>query len=107
MVPWVRKGDRPQTFHRYYHLYALGVQNTSFKRHEPFWGLRSPTSYPSRTRILAHDPRASLEDMERHINSHLLVPPKFLQTKEKIATNTEFSFVVSVTNCIAPVGGIS
>lgn len=34
---------------------ALGVQNTSFKRHEPFWGLRSPTSYPSRTRILAHD----------------------------------------------------
>ncbi|CAP80153.1 tRNA methyltransferase, has a role in tRNA modification [Penicillium rubens] len=24
MVPWVRKGDRPQTFHRYYHLYAEG-----------------------------------------------------------------------------------
>lgn len=25
------------------------------KRHEPFWGLRSPTSYLSHTRILAHD----------------------------------------------------
>ncbi|KAJ5164727.1 Methyltransferase type 11 [Penicillium coprophilum] len=24
MVPWVRKGDQPQTFHRYYHLYAEG-----------------------------------------------------------------------------------
>ncbi|KXG49460.1 Methyltransferase type 11 [Penicillium griseofulvum] len=24
MVPWVRKGEQPQTFHRYYHLYAEG-----------------------------------------------------------------------------------
>ncbi|KAJ5794464.1 hypothetical protein N7457_001063 [Penicillium paradoxum] len=24
MVPWVRKGDQPQTFHRYYHLYTEG-----------------------------------------------------------------------------------
>ncbi|KAJ6035123.1 uncharacterized protein N7446_009883 [Penicillium canescens] len=24
MVPWVRKGDQPQTFHRYYHLYEEG-----------------------------------------------------------------------------------
>ncbi|KAJ5775943.1 uncharacterized protein N7511_000954 [Penicillium nucicola] len=24
MVPWVRKGDQPQTFHRYYHLYEQG-----------------------------------------------------------------------------------
>ncbi|CAG8136294.1 unnamed protein product [Penicillium olsonii] len=24
MVPWVRKGEHPQTFHRYYHLYEEG-----------------------------------------------------------------------------------
>lgn len=34
---------------------VLGAHITFFKRHEPFWGLRSPTSYLSRTRILAHD----------------------------------------------------
>lgn len=34
---------------------VLGAHITCFKRHEPFGGLRSPTSYLSHTRILAHD----------------------------------------------------
>lgn len=34
---------------------VLGAHITFFKRHEPFGGLRSPTSYLSHTRILAHD----------------------------------------------------
>ncbi|KAJ5482446.1 hypothetical protein N7475_001258 [Penicillium sp. IBT 31633x] len=58
MVPWVRKGDQPKTFHRYYHLYAEGelehdIENAGGRvlesgyEKDNWWAIATPKTAPN------------------------------------------------------------